>query len=102
MTRLIIPAQFTFDITQIHMHLEDVAGKTTTQRYLGQFEKAVRRLIEMPQSGSVRRRLGPDARRLVIRPYVLIYDYSAEHDTVTLLRLVHGRRKIVPAMLPRE
>jgi toxin ParE1/3/4 len=100
MTLLVIATRFTVDISQIRMHLEEVAGKATAQRYLGQFERAARRLSEMPRSGFLRPALGPDTRRLVIRPYVLIYDYSVEDDTVTLLRLVHGRRKITPAMLP--
>ncbi|WP_088343106.1 MULTISPECIES: type II toxin-antitoxin system RelE/ParE family toxin [Rhodomicrobium] len=62
--------------------------------------KAVQRLTEMPRCGASRPGPGPHTRRLVIRPYILIYDYRSAADSVTLLRMAHGRRRITAAMLP--
>jgi plasmid stabilization system protein ParE len=31
---------------------------------------------------------------MIVYPYVLIYDYGNDDDTVTLLRVLHGRRDV--------
>jgi plasmid stabilization system protein ParE len=36
---------------------------------------------------------------VVVYPYVLIYDYARDDNTVTLLRILHGRRDITPALV---
>jgi toxin ParE1/3/4 len=45
--------------------------------------------------------LGPDAHIAIVYPYVLIYDYVQANDTVTLLRVLHGRRNITRDLLKR-
>jgi plasmid stabilization system protein ParE len=41
----------------------------------------------------------PNARVAVIPPYILIYDYGLEDDTLVLLRVLHERREITPELI---
>ena len=102
MTRFVISREFEIDIAEISVRLEERAGRATAERYLLQFANAVHRLMEMPQCGASRPALGIYSRRLVIRPYILIYDYSPMDSELVLLRIVHGRRRITSAMLRRD
>jgi toxin ParE1/3/4 len=43
--------------------------------------------------------LGSNIRIGIVSPYIVIYRHSEGDDTVTLLRIVHGRRKITGKML---
>ena len=85
-----------------HVLLEEKAERATAERYLRHFAGAAARLIEMPRCGASRPALGPQTRRPVIRPYVLIYDHDPAEGTVMLLRILHGRRRITTAMLSRD
>lgn len=40
---------------------------------------------------SIRRRFGPQARKLVVRPFDIIYDYLPKADAVVILALIHQR-----------
>lgn len=40
---------------------------------------------------SIRRRYGPQARKLVVRPFDIIYDYLPAEDCVVVLTLIHQR-----------
>ena len=40
---------------------------------------------------SIRRRFGPQVRKLVVRPFDVIYDYLPEADAVVILALIHQR-----------
>lgn len=55
----------------------------------------------MPETGSPRPSLGINARIAVVFPYVMIYDYHRDEDTLTLLRILHGRRNISQDLLRR-
>jgi plasmid stabilization system protein ParE len=57
--------------------------------------------LSMPETGSPRPSLGVNARIAVIFPYVLIYDYDRDSNTLTLLRILHGRRNISQDLLRR-
>jgi hypothetical protein len=37
----------------------------------------------------------------IVTPYILIYGYAAATDTLTLLRIVHGKRVITAALTRR-
>ena len=94
MTRLRVAADAETDTTEILDALETKAGAAVAARYAERFRRAVERLIEMPRSGASRAVLGPHARRVVVPPYILIYDYIPGDGTVILLRVLHGRRRI--------
>jgi toxin ParE1/3/4 len=45
--------------------------------------------------------LGPNTRVAIVFPYILIYEYVTHDDTVTVLRILHGRRNVTRALLDR-
>ena len=61
--------------------------------------KPSKRLIDLPETGAPRPKLGPNVRIAVVFPYVLIHEYTRDDDTLTLLRILHGRRNIKPDLL---
>jgi toxin ParE1/3/4 len=92
MTRLVVTADADADTRDVLAYLG---------RHAGRCGKAIERLVEMPETGSPRPSLGVNARIAVIFPYVLIYDYDRDSNTLTLLRILHGRRNISQDLLRR-
>jgi plasmid stabilization system protein ParE len=90
------------DISQILDYLEREAGALTADRYSWHFRDTLSRLAAFPESGSLRSVLGPFTRIAVIRPYVVIYDFDVSLDTVTVLRVLHGKRSITKKLLRRS
>jgi toxin ParE1/3/4 len=99
MTRLVVTADATTDTYQILRYLEREAGAAVAARYGHRFRRTIERLLATPESGAPRPSLGTRTRVAVVFPYVLIYDYSLEDDTLLLLRILHGRRKISRELL---
>jgi toxin ParE1/3/4 len=56
-------------------------------------------LTDHPASGAPRPAIGPHIRIGVVAPYIVIYGHDAPQDTVTIFRIVDGRRKITGNML---
>jgi toxin ParE1/3/4 len=94
MTRLVVAVDAETDTFEILAGLEVKAGAPVAERYARRFRDAISRLIEMPRSGAPRPALGTDARCVIVLPYLLIYDYTVADDTIVLLRILHGRRRI--------
>ena len=94
MTQLVVTADAEADTFAVPADPEAKAGAPVAERYARRFRAAIERLIEMPQSGAPRPALGADARCVIVPPYLLIYDYALGENTVVLLRVLHGRRRI--------
>ncbi|PPQ37434.1 type II toxin-antitoxin system RelE/ParE family toxin [Rhodopila globiformis] len=45
------------------------------------------------------RPLGKDVRIGIVDPYIVLYRHTMTIDAVTVLRIVHGRRRITKALL---
>jgi toxin ParE1/3/4 len=101
MTRLVVAAEAESDTATILSYLEREAGVAIALQYGQRFEQTIDRLVSMPDSGAPRPALGARVRIGVVAPYVLIYEYSREDDTLTLLRILHGRRHLA-RILSRE
>jgi toxin ParE1/3/4 len=101
MTRLVTTPRFRFDTNEILNYLEDVAGPRVAAKYSRRFDEAVVRLSNFPESGAPRPSLGTHTRIAIVQPYLLIYDFIPEDDTLLLLRVLHGRRNITLALLRR-
>jgi toxin ParE1/3/4 len=99
MTRLVTNPRFRFDTAEILNYLEEVAGPHVAARYSRRFDEAIMRLTDFPESGAPRAALGAGTRIVIIQSYLLIYDYVRDDDTLTLLRILHGRRNISRAVL---
>jgi plasmid stabilization system protein ParE len=101
MTRLLVTTEAEGDLNEILDYLGKVAGNRVARSYGQEFAAIIERLVESPGIGAPRPALGPDTRIGMVLPYLLIYDWTAVDDTLTLLRVVHGRRNITRRLLPR-
>jgi toxin ParE1/3/4 len=99
MARLIVSSLAQADTACIARNLTTKAGHAVAARYLDSFEKLYDRLTDHPASGAPRPAIGPHIRIGVVSPYIVIYEHDAPQDTVTVFRIVHGRRKITGKML---
>jgi toxin ParE1/3/4 len=102
MATLVVSPEAREDIRSIVAYLRDKAGAVVAQKYLAKFDKAGDLLARFPGIGTPKPSLGHEARTTVVAPYVLIYDDSRSADTVTLLRVVHGRRRITIDLITRQ
>lgn len=102
MTRLIVAADAKTDLDDILGYLEREAGAETAVAYSERFTETLERLIQFPRSGAPRPALGDNARVSILLPYLLIYDYLDDDDTLHLLRVLHGKRDITQKLLSRS
>ena len=102
MARLVITATADADTAVIIDDLADKAGAIVAARYDADFDAFYRRLERFPESGAPRRKLGPTVRIGVVFPYVVFYRYVEADDTVLVLRVLNGRRKVTRRMLQRS
>jgi toxin ParE1/3/4 len=101
MTRLVVTADAETDTVEILDHLEREASPRIAEEFGRRFRKAIERFVDLPEAGPPRPALGKDIRIAIVFPYILIYEYVPQGDTVTLLRIVHGRRNITGKLLNR-
>jgi len=101
MTRLVVTTDAEGDTHDILAYLEQHAGAGVAADYGSRFSRTIERLVGMPETGAPRPSLGSNTRIAVVFPFVLIYDYTREDDTLTLLRILHGRRNISRDLLQR-
>jgi plasmid stabilization system protein ParE len=99
MTRLVVTADAEADINDVLDYLRKEAGARVAISYGRKFATIIERLVESPGIGAPRPTLGPDVRIGIVPPYVLIYAFTAADDTLTLLRVVHGKRNITRRLI---
>jgi toxin ParE1/3/4 len=99
MTRIVIAASADADSAAILEDLNNRAGQVTAIKYRALFRKLYDRLAGHPDSGVPRPALGPDIRIGVVSPYIVIYRHAEAAATITVLRIVHGRRRITGKLL---
>ena len=92
MAKLIVSPQAALDAAAIVELLSDKAGLDVAAKYLREIDALFERISAFPRSGMRRPSLGRDIRFGVVEPYVIIYRHRA--DTVTVARIVDGRRNI--------
>jgi plasmid stabilization system protein ParE len=92
MAKLVVTADAENDTREILEYLTTEAGPRVAEKFGRRFRLAIERFVAIPGVGSPRPSLGTDIRISVVFPYVLIYAYEGDSDTVTLLRILHGRR----------
>jgi toxin ParE1/3/4 len=100
MARVVVTSSADADIHAIQIDLAKLAGTRIAARYTALFERLYDRLAEHPDSGAPRPVLGTDIRIGIVLPYIVIYRHHEADDVVTVLRIVHGRRKIAATLIP--
>jgi len=88
------------DFDSIVDYLAQNAGVRIAENYGRSIQSAVNRLSEFPAIGSPRPALASTVRVIVIAPYLIFYEVEAD-NSVLVLRILHGHRKITGEMLRR-
>jgi toxin ParE1/3/4 len=99
MAKVIVSLLAQIDEAYIARGLAREAGQRTAAKYVALFAGLYVRLGDYPESGVPRPPLGANVRVGIISPYTVPYRYDNTTDTVTILRIIHGRRKLTGKML---
>jgi toxin ParE1/3/4 len=99
MARIVFAASANADTDGIITYLAAEAGWRTAARYDALFERLYDRLAAHPGIGAPRPALGRGIRIGIVSPYIVIYRHTQADDTVIVLRVVHGRRRITGRLL---
>ena len=97
--RIVFTESADSDSAYIYADLHGKAGTPTVVKYRALFRRLYERLADFPKSGAPRPKLGPHIRVGIVSPYIVIYRYSEADNSVIVLRIVHGRRKITGKLL---
>lgn len=79
------------DLIQIGDYLERESGRRIARRWIERLEAKALDLEKQPYIGAEDASLG-GRRRLVVRPYLIVYRIS--NNVVRVLRVVHGARDL--------
>jgi toxin ParE1/3/4 len=101
MARVIVSLLAQADAAYIVTDLAGKAGQSVAAKYAASFEALYERLGAHPDSGAPRPVLGPQVRIGIVSPYIVIHEHIKADDAVTILRIVHGHRKITRRLLRR-
>ena len=99
MTDVVLTHSAHRDLTKILAEVHKNAGRASLYKYDAEFSRTFARLQQFPDSGAPRPRLGVNTRLSVVYPYLIYYRRSAAADSVLIMRILHGRRKITRRML---
>jgi toxin ParE1/3/4 len=100
MARLIVSLQAQADTAYIIRDLTGNAGHAVASNYAASLKNLYERLVRHPNSGAPRPAVAPHARIGVVSPYIVIYEHDeATSDAVTIMRILHGRRRITGKLL---
>jgi toxin ParE1/3/4 len=85
--------------------LEDLArdaGFAVAARFNAEIEVLYERLADYPECCQAHPNLGANVRVSVAPPYLLIYRHAKGSETVQIVRILHGSRKITRRLLRGE
>jgi toxin ParE1/3/4 len=98
-TRVLLTSLADADTARIIDYLGETAGVKVAEHFAADFASVYLRLERFPDSGAPRTKLGANVRVAVVWPYAILYQYVEAEDTVTIMRIVHGRREITRRLL---
>jgi plasmid stabilization system protein ParE len=81
------------DLASIISVIRENAGARVAARWRRAFEERSNALAEQPFLGAVDPDLGQGRRRLVVAPYLIVYELPTAGE-VSILRIVHGARDL--------
>jgi toxin ParE1/3/4 len=87
------------DVALIWAYLADARSAETADRVTRHIERAYDQLAAFPESGRAREDIGPDARSIAVRPYVVVY--RIRPGIVEIMRVYHGAQSPEP-LYPSE
>ena len=99
MARVIVTAPADADAGEVLGRIAAEAGVGHAEKFNARFEALYDRLADHPGSCRTRPELGPHIRAGVVFPYLVIYRHVDGDKTVSVIRILHGRRKISRSLL---
>jgi len=99
MARVVLTDSADADSESIIRYLGRKAGPSTVLKYRTLFKALYHRLADHPDIGAPRPDLGRNIRIGVVTPYIFVYEHPPGAEIVTVLRILHGRRKVVAKLL---
>ncbi len=94
MTKIVVSPRADTDFDEILDWLAERAGQGVADRYAADLDATYDNLARFPAIGFPRSNLGRRTRIAVLSPYLVIYDHLPEIDTINIVRILDGRRKI--------
>lgn len=82
------------DLAHISAYLRHQAGDRAAGMFEARVGVVLKRLAALPLTGAPRPGLGRDIRSATVEGYVVLHAYDAAADTVFILRVLHGRRRL--------
>ena len=86
------------DLLEIARYVDARDGPQAAANLIKKIRARIRTLEKTASGFRERKELGRGRRALVIRPYLAIFQVTG--NITYVLRILHGRRKITPDMLP--
>jgi toxin ParE1/3/4 len=102
MARVIVTDLADADTAKILNDTSRDAGHLAATQYNARIEVLYDKLADFPESCQARPRLGAHIRVGVVDPYLIVYRYLKADDTVSIIRVAHGRRNITRKFLRGE
>ncbi len=99
MARVSLAPRADRDVAEIVGYLSAAAGARVADKYIDLFDALAERLSVYPETGAPRPRWGARTRIGIVEPYLVIYDYAAASDSVVVLRILHGHRRITKRLV---
>ena len=99
MARVVITAPADADAVEILARIAKEAGIESLRKFNERFEALYDRLADHPESCKTRPELGRYVRVGVVSPYLVIYRHVKRDEIVSVIRIVHGRRRISRELL---
>jgi toxin ParE1/3/4 len=86
------------DLVIITTMIAEHAGNRVAKEWRRRLAKRMQSLSSQPRLGMLDSNLGPERRRLVFAPYLIVYELALPGE-VSILRIVHGARDL-PTLFP--
>jgi len=102
MARVVIAPSADADTDFILADLASVAGQRVSAKYDKLLDRLYDRLAAHPAIGAPRPGIGLNIRIGIVSPYIVIYRYAPDSDTVIVLRIAHGRRRMTGDLLSED
>ena len=102
MVALIFSDEAALDLDSILDYLQREAGAPVALRFGERFRSAFGQLADFPGSGAPRRQFGETMRLWSVPPYLIFYRHERGDDTVRVVRIIDGRRKLSDKLFDRS
>jgi plasmid stabilization system protein ParE len=97
-TQLMISHRAAADMVEIGEDIEAASDKASADKFLSRMTATMKKLARIPNAaGRLVPRLGSDVRSHPFKSYAIFMTYDPLSDTLVVLRVMHGRRRVTKA-----